>query len=139
MRRTCSSAPASFVSPAEGANSFLNALEEKDLDKLAEATAKHAPVDAREKNKKLFTQIADGSLSQEDLDDLAKRLEGFRVAGADPPRSTGQSVIVLEKQEEGALFGRKMTMRKEKAGWKVQDIGGEIDYFEVRKNTKRGR
>ena len=138
--RRGSNAPASFLSPSEGVNSFLNALADKDLDRLAEATAKHAPVDAREKNRKLFSEILDGSLSPEDLDDLARKFEGYQMVSADPPRSTGQTVINLEKQEEdGALFGRKVTARKEKAGWKVQDFGGEIDFYETRKYTRKPR
>ena len=131
-----SNTPASFLTPAEGVTAFLNALEDRDLDRLAEAIAKHALVDARESNRKMFNQIADGTLPQDDLDDIAKRLEGYRIVGSDPPRSTGQSVILLQKEEGGDLLGRKITTRKEKAGWKVQDVGAQIDYYGARKSKK---
>ncbi len=73
----------------------------RDLDRLTEATAIHAQVEARAKNQEIFKRIYDGSLSEQELDDLAKKLEGYQIAGYNPPKSTGRIDIILQKMGRG--------------------------------------
>jgi len=110
----------------------LNALKAKDLDRLNESTALRASVPhegGTAKNQELFQKIIDLSLSDSDLDDLAKKLEGFAVAGENPQRSTGRIDVVIRKTgEHGGYILRKVTVRREKKGWGVLDIGPSQEF-----------
>jgi hypothetical protein len=65
-------------------------------------------------------------MSQEDLDELAKHLEGFQITGQNTPKSSGQFSLIMTKQGDATTtLVRRITMRKEKNGWKVMDIGGQ--------------
>jgi hypothetical protein len=120
------SGPADFHSPAGAVRSFLNALKAKDLDRLNESTALRASFEAGStKNQELFKKIIDLNLSDSELDDIAKKLEGFTVAGENPPKSTGRVDVVIQKAgERSSWIRRKVTVRHEKKGWGVLDIGG---------------
>ena len=132
--------PPDFHTPEGGVTAFLNALKARDLDRLTEATAIHAQVEARAKNQEIFKRIYDGSLSEQELDDLAKKLEGYQLAGYNPPKSTGRIDIILQKMsgpgpESGpgqnqnpSRFTRLITVRHEKRGWLVCDISGESEF-----------
>jgi hypothetical protein len=117
--------PANFRDPVSATMSFLAALKAKDLDVLAEATALHAPTEATGKNQNLFSAILDQSLSPEDLEELVKSLDGYRIVGQNTPKSTGRIGIILAKQEGTSTMLRHVDVRHEKKGWKVVDISGK--------------
>ena len=56
---------------------------------------------------------------------FAKKLDGFTFAGTNAAKSSGQLGVIVTKQEGTSLLRRTLTMRHEKAGWKVQDISGQ--------------
>src|SRR5262249_12131877 len=65
-----SSKPANFNTPRGAVEAFLDALKARDLDRLTEATALHAEVEASAKNRPIFSSILDGSLGADQLDDI---------------------------------------------------------------------
>ena len=90
--------PADFHSPQGAVKAFLSALKAKDLDRLNEATALRAQREASSaKNQELFKKIFDLSLSDSELDELAKKLDGYTIAGENPPKSTGRVDVILQK------------------------------------------
>jgi hypothetical protein len=105
-------------------NAFLKALHAKDRDLLAEATALRAQNEASsDKIKELFGKIVDQSISDAEIDDLAKKLQGFRIAGENAPKSTGRLGIYIDKPtDEGSVMRITLTVRKEKKGWGVVDM-----------------
>jgi hypothetical protein len=114
-----------FTNPYYATQSFLNALKAKNLDRLAEATALHAPVEATGKNQKLFQAILDQSLSDEDLAELAKSMDGYQIVGQNTAKSSGRLGIIVMKPEGTSQMTRTVTTRHEKKGWKVVDISGK--------------
>jgi hypothetical protein len=122
--------PGDFTSPTGAVTAFLKALEAKDLDRLSESTALRASREANsEKNRELFAKISDLSLSASDLDELAKKFEGYHVGWENPPKSTGRVDVVIQKQGEGGSFlRRRVTARHERNGWKVGDISGSSEF-----------
>jgi hypothetical protein len=140
-------APADFHSPQGAVRAFLNALKAKDLDRLNEATALRAQVEATAKNQGLFKKIFELSLSDSELDELSKKLEGYRIAGENPAQSTARVDVILQKQDpnsNGGYFRRKVTVRHEKKGWGVLDIAGATEFkppigSRPRPNTGSGR
>ena len=69
------------ASRCTAAAAFLAALQAKNPDMLAQATALRAPTEASPKYQKVFTAILEQSLAPEDLDELAKKLEGYTIIG----------------------------------------------------------
>jgi hypothetical protein len=121
--------PADNRTPEGAVRAFLKALKAKDRDALNEATAGHAYLEAVEKNRDIFKKIFDLELSDSELDDLAKKLEGYRIVSYNPPKSTGRLDIVIQKQgERGAFTRRRVTVRREKKGWGVLDISGAEEF-----------
>jgi hypothetical protein len=103
----------------------LNALKAKDLDRLAEATAIRAQNEASAKLQETFKRIYDGSLSESELDDLAKRLEGYQIAGENPARSGGRVTVIIRKTgQNNSIITRHVVVRHEKKGWGVCDVSG---------------
>jgi hypothetical protein len=121
-----SSAVDKFDTPVEGAQSWLNALKSGDLEAVKTATALRGQTEASTKaHKDLFASfVSDDGPQQEDVADLAKGFEGFKVVGKNTAKSTGQIGVILEKTEGRNTLRRTLTMRKEKDGWKVMDFGG---------------
>ncbi|WP_406695796.1 hypothetical protein V5E97_32830 [Singulisphaera sp. Ch08] len=119
-------APADFRSPAGAVKAFLDALKSKNAERLAEATARRAPTEASgPKNQKLFQSIVEQSLTEDDLSELANKMEGFEVVGFNTPKSTGKFALILGKAgQNGESYRRTITTRHEKDGWKVLDISG---------------
>ena len=113
-----------FRHPWTAANAFLAALKTKDADKLAQTTALRAPVEGSVKYQKVFTAILERSLAPEDMDELAKKFEGYSIIGQNEPKSTGKFEIIVSRAEGTSQFHRTITLRKEKAGWKVCDVSG---------------
>jgi hypothetical protein len=116
--------PADFSDPQGAAKAFLDALKSKDLDRLAEATALRSQAEAATKNQEIFKRILDGSLSESELADLSKKLDGYSIIGENPARSTGKLQIVIRKNEGTTSYQRVITVRKERKGWGVLDISG---------------
>ncbi len=133
-------------SPDGAVRAFLNALKDKDRDRLAEATALRSQTEAStEKKKELFGKLVDMSISDSELDDMAKTLDGYKVAGENAAKSTKSlGVIIRKTQENGDFLSRTVTVRKEKKGWGVLDMS-EAHLFKsmrmqpVRRNTTGGR
>ena len=96
---------------------------------MSEATARRAAVESATKNQDLFTKILDVSLPDDELDDLAKKLEGFQISSINPAKSTGHVDVVVQKSgKNGSFFRRKITARREKKGWGVLDIGPSSEF-----------
>jgi hypothetical protein len=111
-----------FTDPKFAARAFLAALEDKDLKRLAQATALRAATES--KNQELFRLILAQKLGPEDLDELAKKLAGFQIAASNQPANNVVKIVVTRPVDVGILR-RTLTMREEKAGWKVLDVSGE--------------
>jgi hypothetical protein len=122
--------PADFRSPEGAVRAFLAALKAKDLDRLNESTALRASQEAASsKNKELFKKIFDLSLSESELDDLADKLDGYRMSNENPPKSTARVEVVLVKAgKNGAYTKRTITTRHEKKGWGVLDVSGPTEF-----------
>jgi hypothetical protein len=122
--------PADFRSPEGAVTAFLAALKAKNLDRLNESTALRASQEAASsKNKELFKKIFDLSLSESELDDLASKLDGYRMSNENPPKSTARVEVVLVKAgKNGAYTKRTITTRHEKKGWGVLDVSGPTEF-----------
>jgi hypothetical protein len=132
--------PPDFRSPRGAVQAFLDALEDRDLDRLTEATALRAQTEASNKNKELFKRIFDSTLSESELNDLANRLEGYTVASENQAKSTGKLDVVLMKVNRpanqassgvmggGASYRLRITVRREKKGWGVCDISTPTEF-----------
>jgi hypothetical protein len=132
--------PADLHTPEGAVMAFLSALKAKDLDRLREATADRAPLEASAKNRDFFKKIYEMELSDADLDDLAKKMDGFQIAGFNPARSTGRLDIVVRKTgERGETISRKVTVRREKKGWGVLDIEGPREFKQLGNYGQRKR
>ncbi len=119
--------PADFTTPLKAVNAFLDALKQRDADLLAESTALRAATESNVKNRKLFTAILEHSLDDDTFDDLIEKLDGFTPKFLNTARSTGRQGVVLEKTVKRHTYWRTIDVRREKAGWKVVDVGGERD------------
>lgn len=119
--------PADFHTQNGAVTAFLNAVKAKDAQRLREATALRAEKENEgNRNEKLFRSILDESISQDEMDELAKRLDGFQIAGRNVPKSTSRLGIILQRRDtRGNMFQRTITVRREKDGWKVCEISGE--------------
>jgi hypothetical protein len=126
--------PGNFSNARNAVVSFLNALKAKNIDNLADAVALHAPTEARPENQKLFQSILDASISDEMLSTIAADFDGYRIVRIDKPTTTGTFEVFIAKAipaPPGVVGGTKVvglrllrvvTVRREQAGWKVQDI-----------------
>jgi hypothetical protein len=117
-----------FHKPRESVQAFLDALKDKDVDLLSEATALRSPYEASSKHQKLFQSILDGSISEAQLNDVAEKLDDFKIKGIGQVMSTGRLSVLIQKTTDTGYHQRTVTVRKEKAGWKVLDISGVIDF-----------
>ena len=133
--------PADTRSPEGAVRAFLNALQAKDRDRLAEATALRSQTEAStEKTKELFGRIVDLSISDAEIDDLAKKLQGFHIAGENAPKSTGRLGIYIDKPTaEGSVLRFTLTVRKEKKGWGVMDMSSKPIEFKPMGNMNLRR
>ncbi len=134
------SGPANTHTPEGAVNAFLNALRAKDRDRLAEATALRAQTEAStDKTKELFGKIVDMSISDAELDDLAKKLQGFRISGENAHKSTGRLGIYIDKPSEtGSMLRVTLTVRHEKKGWGVMDMSTKpIEFKPMNMNPRR--
>ena len=123
--------PRAFLNPGTAVQAFLSALKAKNKDRLSQATARRAATEAAEKHRKIFAAILEQSISDEELDDMAKALEGYQVVDILPARSTGQIGVTIGRQTNRELLQRTVQVRKEKEGWKVMDFGATMDFRPV--------
>jgi hypothetical protein len=131
--------PADLRTPDGAVRAFLSALQSKDRDRLAEATALRSQTEAStEKIKDLFGKIVDQSISDSELDELAKKLQGFHVAGENAVKTTGRLGIYIDKHtEEGNVLRLTLTVRKEKKGWGVLDMSSHALDFKPMGNMNQ--
>jgi hypothetical protein len=116
--------PANFTRPFGAVEAFLSAVKAKDQDRILEASALRASVEPPEKNKALFKKIFEMSLSDSELDDLANMMEGYTIAGENPPKSTGKVEVVLQKSsDDGSRHTMLITVRREGKGWGILLLG----------------
>jgi hypothetical protein len=118
----------SFRTPQNAVASFLAALKSKNKDRLAQTTAKRAPTEAAEKHRKIFSEIVDQSISDEDLDEMAKAMEGFQVVQVLQAKSTRKIDVVVAKMSGKDRLQRTIVTRQEVEGWKVLDIEAMYDF-----------
>jgi hypothetical protein len=160
--------PADTRTPVGAVRAFLSALRVKDRDRLSEATAAHsgaetlleigaddkgqsgqrAPsgaastrsVETTGRNRELFGKIVDGSISDAELDQIAKKLEGFQVAGENAVKSTGGAGVFVDKASDSdGYYRRVFTLRKEKKGWGVMDISPATEFKGMGSGVRRAK
>ena len=133
--------PADTHTPTGAVRAFFNALKAKDRDRLAEATALRSQTEAATtKNQELFAKIVDMSISDAELDDLAKKLDGFHVAGENAVKSTGRQGVYIDKSNDKGDTSRvTVTVRKEKKGWGVMDISSATEFKGMRGQQNQQR
>jgi hypothetical protein len=122
--------PVDIRSPGGVVWTFLYALRARDKDRLSEATAIRARIEATsDKSKELFGKITDGNISDAEFEDVARKLEGYVVAGENAVHSTGKlGIVIVRPTKEGGYLTRVVTVRKEKKGWGVMDIGNPTEF-----------
>jgi predicted nucleotide-binding protein len=119
---------------------FLDAVKAKNKDRLAEVVALRAPIEAATpKNKKLFSAILDQSISDAEVDEIAKALEGFQIVGNNEAKSSGRLGIIIAKTSENDYLQRTVTVRKEAKGWRVVDISPQASIDGGRSKAKSRR
>jgi hypothetical protein len=133
--------PKSFQTAAGAVSAFMAAVKAKDKERLKEATAIRAPKEAIEKHRKIFAAIDDQTITDDELDAMARALEGYRPVSQLPAKSTGRIEIVVGKQAGLNYHQRTITTRKEKDGWKVLDVSDMLDFKPLLTPTsgRRGR
>jgi hypothetical protein len=135
-------APADYTLPIGAVTAFLNAVKAKDKDRIAEATALRSTTEAHSDGmKKLFAKILDQSVSDDDVAEMAKQLEGYTIIGMNDALSSGRQGIILGKASRNTQIRRTITVRHEAKGWKVVDISGQSDVMGTgsgRSGTKSG-
>jgi hypothetical protein len=122
-------APANYTMPMTAVMTFMNAVKSKDKDRIADATALRSVQMAHSKGmKQLFSNILDNSISDEDVKELAKQLEGYQIIGQNTAVSSGQLGIIIGKSNGNfGQYRRTITVRHEAKGWKVADITGRSE------------
>ena len=119
--------PRAFQNPGTAVQAFLSALKNKNKDRLSQATARRAATEASEKHRKVFAAILEQSISDEELDDMAKALQGFQVQSILSAQSTGSIGVLISKIDNRDMLQRTVMVRREKEGWKVLDFKGVVD------------
>ena len=134
--------PADTHSPDGAVRAFLNALRDKDRDRLAEATALRSQTEAStEKKKELFGKVVDMSISDSELDELSKTFEGYQGCGRkrSPQVQASSGSSSGKPDENGDFISRTVTVRREKKGWGVMDMSDPTRYKSMQmRNTRRG-
>lgn len=118
---------ADFSSPIKGAETFLAAVSGRDPHLLSESVALRAPQEAAPKLQPIFTKLLEGaqSIDEELLDLLQQHLEDMQVVDTNRVSSTARLGVIIGRQTDSGDFVRRtITMRREKAGWKVADLSG---------------
>ena len=128
-----------FRTPQGAVQAFLDALDARDLGRLTDATALHAQVEADKRSQDMFKRIIDGSYSKDEIDQLAARLDGYKISSLNQARSSGRQQVVVSKQGKNRnLFRIVITARKERKGWGVCDISGASELKSPQYGMPRG-
>jgi len=132
---------AAFRFPNTAVQAFLAALKAKNKERLTQCTALHAPTEAAEKHRKIFAAIIEGSISDDELDEMAKALDGYQVAGLLQATSSGRIGVLISKMDGRDRMQRTVMARKEKEGWKVLDVDNalEFKYIPMPRGGRGGR
>jgi hypothetical protein len=131
--------PETFFHPNTAVKAFLDALQLKNRDRLTQATARRAPYEADEKHRKIFAEIVEGSIADEDLDEMSKAMKGFQVFQILQAKSTGRIGVVVSKMDGRDRLQRTITVRKEADGWKVLDISSMLEFKAMPMLNRGGR
>jgi hypothetical protein len=118
---------ADFSNPVKGAETFLAAAKARDARLLADSVALRAPQEADPKTRPYFVKMLDGpqSIDEELLDLMQQTFEEMSIIGTNRVNSTARLGVIVQRQmEDGDIVRRTITMRREKAGWKVADVSG---------------
>jgi hypothetical protein len=110
----------------EAAEKFLDALKEKDLEKLKDAIALRAPLQATPKHRPIFANIRDGQLDEATLAEMSEAFAEMKVTDMNTPKSTGLRGVIVSKTEkdQNEMVSRTIYVKREVAGWKVLDFSG---------------
>ncbi|MEO6807587.1 MAG: hypothetical protein ABI353_00545 [Isosphaeraceae bacterium] len=127
----------SFKYPITGAQAFIDALKAKDPQKLNDAVALRSRLESSAAHRSVFEQILDSSLPPETIQELADAFEGYKIVRQGAVEGTGHQNVILMKNAGKDNLQRSLTLRKEKAGWKVSDFSG-VRKFEGQ-NIRKGR
>ncbi len=119
---------ADFSNPYKGAETFLDAVQSKDPNRLALAVALRSAREATADHRDIFQAILEYRLDSDTMDALAEAFEGMKIAGANQVKSTGLLGIILSKTEGRDQVRRTLYVRREKAGWKVLDFTGALSF-----------
>jgi hypothetical protein len=122
-----STAEPDYTNPVKGAETFLAAAQAKDVQLLSDSVALRAPQEADPKTRPIFQKLVEGpqSVDQATIDLIHDALQDMRIVGTNTVRSTARLRVIVGRQEEnGDQVTRTITMRREKAGWKVADVSG---------------
>jgi hypothetical protein len=130
---------AAFKNPGTAVRAFLAAVKAKDKERLKETVALHAPTEAVEKHRKIFAAIVEESISDDELDELSKSLEGYTVMSLLQPESSRRVGVVISKMSGLDRFQRTIMTRQEKAGWKVLDVDKALEFKFIATPTRRRR
>jgi hypothetical protein len=121
-----SAAEADYSTPVKGAESFLAAVQSKDVERISDAVAARAIEEASARTKSLFRAIKESTVEPDQLDELARIFDGMKVLNTNRVRSTNVRGIIVGRTEEGGdQIMRTLELRKEKEGWRVRDFSGE--------------
>ncbi len=112
-----------YSNPMKGAQSFLDAVKQKDGALISEAMALRAATEAEPRRREFFKALKEQSVAPEDLDEMIRNLDGMAIVNVNESKSTGVTGIIIGKMDGADYLTRTVYMRREKDGWKVQDIG----------------
>ncbi len=116
-----------YTDPAKATESFMDAVEKRDPDLLAEAVAKRARYsEYTRRSRELLVSFLDGEPLEFQLEELANSIQDFEVLdGNYSPKQRSLAFVIIGKSTERDVTYRRLYLRKEKAGWKVLEVGRE--------------
>jgi hypothetical protein len=130
MGGSAENAKPDFRDPYKATNSFLAALKKKDPALLADAVARRSPTEAKPQHQKMFEAILEQNLAPDQLDELARQFDGMQAIPTNAAMTeTGKYSVRVGKREGREVLERNLTIRKEKAGWKVLDFDAQKKYI----------
>ena len=112
--------------PKGAVQAFLDALKDRDLGRLTEATALRAQNEAVKHNQEMFKRIFDGSFSKAEIDDLAAKLDGYKIMQLQPAqeqRPPGRDRLQARQQRQHGRRSRSPPARRRKAGASATSAG----------------
>lgn len=116
-----------YSDAVKGAQTFLAAVRSKDVERIADAVALRSvsPEEGSARYKKTFQAILDRSVEPQVMDEIYEAFKEMKVVGSNNIKSSGsRGIIVGHQSDKQEYITRTLTMRREKAGWKVLDISG---------------